>query len=84
VYSDLQGRSICLILPLDFAAPDAPAHLGLAGLLHSSQHLKDNIEGRILSLMCQAGFLYPEKVMDKSMLFGLLRLGYFQASMNST
>jgi ubiquinone/menaquinone biosynthesis C-methylase UbiE len=67
---------------LDFAAPDAPAHRGLARLLHSSQHLKENIEGRILSLMSQAGFLRPKKVTDKSMLFGLLRIGYFQASMN--
>lgn len=64
---------------LDFETPEAQAH-GLLGRLHSSQHLKDNSESRILTLMRQAGFGSSKKVADDSLLFGLLRIGYYQAS----
>ena len=54
------------------------SHHGLDHLLHSSHELKDNSDSRILALMKQAGFAESKKVSDGKMLFGLLRVGYFQ------
>jgi ubiquinone/menaquinone biosynthesis C-methylase UbiE len=64
---------------LDFAGPDAHAHGSLSRLLHSSDHLKDNSESRILGLLNQAAFVNPRKVTDGAMLLGLLRTAYYQA-----
>ena len=62
---------------MDLSAPDH-SHNGLDQLLHSSHELKDNSDSRILALMKQAGFAESKKVSDGKMLFGLLRVGYFQ------
>ena len=63
---------------LDFTPPEA----NLLGLLtryfHSSEQLKDNSAERILSLMHQAGFVSCERVREGAMVFGILRMGYYQ------
>lgn len=64
---------------LDFERPGKDAGL-LARWVHSSHHLKDNSEGRILTLMHEAGFARAERVAKGGMFFGLLHFGYFQAS----
>lgn len=64
---------------LDFEV-GAHKHGPLAHLLHSSDRLKDNSEGRILTLITRAGFGNSKKVMEGAMLFGHLRIGYYQAS----
>ena len=65
---------------LDFTESGSGAHGLLPRLLHFSHRLKDNSENRILALMSNAGFVSAEKVRDSSMLFGLLRTAYYQAS----
>jgi ubiquinone/menaquinone biosynthesis C-methylase UbiE len=65
---------------LDFERPEASAGGLLARWIRSSHHLNDNSELRILALMRQAGFASPKRVATGVMLFGLLRLGYYQAS----
>jgi hypothetical protein len=42
--------------------------------------MKDNSDERILGLMRHTGFTNPEKVKEGRMLFGLLRIAYYQAS----
>lgn len=67
---------------LDFEKPEGQAH-GLMARLHASSHLasshlKDNSESRILTVMRRAGLASSKKVMDDSLLFGFLRVGYYQ------
>ena len=69
-----------LLSLLDFGGPEAGAGGFLARLVHSSRHLRDNSEGRILALMSQAGFDAPKKVGQGAMLFGHIRINYYQAS----
>lgn len=64
---------------LDFETPEEQRH-GFLGRLHSSHHLRDNSKNRILTLMCQAGFVSSKKVRGESLFFGLLRIGYYEAS----
>jgi SAM-dependent methyltransferase len=64
---------------LDFAGPEAGAGGFLARLVHSSRHLRDNSEGRILALMSEAGFAGPKKVGHGAMLFGYVRVNYYRA-----
>jgi SAM-dependent methyltransferase len=64
---------------LDFEASEIQSHSFLVGLFHSGHRLQDNSRGRILSLMSEAGFLDSKKVMGGAMLFGGLRIGYYQA-----
>lgn len=64
---------------LDFVRPEASEHGGWSHFLHSSHHLKDNSDSRILALMQQAGFASPKKVRDGALFFGLLRTAYYQA-----
>ena len=52
----------------------------LARYFHSSHRVKDNSEERIVTLMNRAGFISCEKVMEGTMLFGSLRIAYYQAS----
>ena len=73
-------RRGCSFHMVDFAGPEVHAHGPLARLLHSSHRLKDNSDSRILALMKKAGFVNATKVMDGSMFFGRLRIGYYQAS----
>lgn len=63
---------------LDFEGPEASRDGFLARRLHASHRLRDNAEGRILTLMSQAGFADPKKVADGTLLFG--RIAYYQAS----
>ena len=66
---------------LDFAGSEQGSH-GLPGhFLRSHARLKDNNHIRILQLMRRAGFRGGEKVKDGSMLFGLLQITYYQATM---
>jgi ubiquinone/menaquinone biosynthesis C-methylase UbiE len=64
---------------LDFDGPNSRENGFLARLIHSSHHLKDNSEDRILALVSQAGFLDPKKIKDGTMLFGCVRTKYYQA-----
>ena len=52
----------------------------LARWLHSSHHLDENFEARILALMRNTGFVGSGKVLSGTLLFGLLHLGYYRAS----
>ncbi len=63
---------------LDFGGPDSSPNGLLARLLHASHRLRDNVEGRILTLMIQAGLADPKKVSQRALLFG--RIAYYQAS----
>src|SRR5262249_35880564 len=63
---------------LDFSGDEPHSH-GLARLFHSRHRLKDNSEGRILTLMFEAGFASAKKVMEGAQLFGIMRTGYYQA-----
>ena len=63
---------------LDFDGPDA-RHGFLARVTHSSHHLGDNSEDRILALIGQTGFADPKKIKDGAMLFGYVRTKYYQA-----
>jgi ubiquinone/menaquinone biosynthesis C-methylase UbiE len=65
---------------LDFGGPESGEYGFLARLIHSSHHLVDNSEDRILALMRQAGFADPMKVGQGTMLFGRVRTNYYQAS----
>jgi len=53
---------------------------GLFKLFHSSERLRDNTESRILNLMGGAGLSDRKKIAVHSVLFGLGRAGYYQAS----
>jgi ubiquinone/menaquinone biosynthesis C-methylase UbiE len=65
---------------LDFGGQESGAGGFLAHLLHSSHRLRDNSEDRILSLMSRAGFADAKKVSQGSMLFALMRINYYKAS----
>jgi ubiquinone/menaquinone biosynthesis C-methylase UbiE len=65
---------------VDFSRPDQHAHGLLAHLIHSSHHLTDNSDERILALMQQAGFTSATKAGSGAMLFGLLHISYFRAA----
>lgn len=65
---------------LDFDGPDAGANGFLMRLPPLRHHLRDNSEGRILGLMRQTGFAGAKKIRQATMLFGGLRLNYYQAA----
>jgi ubiquinone/menaquinone biosynthesis C-methylase UbiE len=65
---------------LDFAAADHASHGHLGRFINSHAEVKDNTQERILQLLAQAGFSKAAKIKDGRMLFGLLRTGYYQAS----
>jgi SAM-dependent methyltransferase len=48
-------------------------------LFHSHKRLKDNSQNRILSLLTEAGFADAKKVAARSAIFGLARVGYYEA-----
>ncbi len=68
---------------LDFAGPEARAGGFLARWLHSTHQLRDNSENRMLTLMSQAGFADPKKVGQGAILFGRVRINYYQASVGT-
>jgi ubiquinone/menaquinone biosynthesis C-methylase UbiE len=63
---------------LDFGGPKSSSDGFLARLLHSSHHLKDNFDGRIIALMSQSGLADPKEVSHRTTLFG--PIAYYQAS----
>ncbi|HZS55486.1 MAG TPA: class I SAM-dependent methyltransferase [Bryobacteraceae bacterium] len=65
---------------LDFEQPEKSAQGLRERMASKSTHLNDNSERQILAMMRQAGFDSYSKVMSKTMLFGLLHAGYYQAS----
>jgi ubiquinone/menaquinone biosynthesis C-methylase UbiE len=69
---------------LDFGGSEAAVYGPLARHIHSSNHLKDNSEERILGLMNRVGFVSCEKVMEGAMLFGSLRIKYYRAGVTFT
>jgi ubiquinone/menaquinone biosynthesis C-methylase UbiE len=64
---------------LDFARPESHAMSIAARWLHSSDHLKDNSEARILAFMNEAGLMDASTV-SRGAMFYVLRLAYYQAS----
>jgi SAM-dependent methyltransferase len=46
----------------------------------ANHHLNENSQSRILGLMHKAGFTRPKRVTGGAMLLGLLRFGYYQAT----
>ena len=64
---------------LDFERPERPSGR-LSRWFHSNNHLDDNSEQRFLALLQQAGFVSSRKLATGVMLFGFLRIGYYQAS----
>jgi ubiquinone/menaquinone biosynthesis C-methylase UbiE len=67
---------------LDFGAPEASPDGFLACWLHSIHRLRDNGEGRLLTLMRQAGLADPKEADRRTMRF--LRIAYCQASVRVT
>lgn len=63
---------------LDFGPPLDGRRGLLARLLHHREHLKDNLEGRIPTLMRDAGFASANQVADRRTLFG--SVAYFSAA----
>jgi ubiquinone/menaquinone biosynthesis C-methylase UbiE len=63
---------------LDFGGPEASQDGLLARWLHATHRLRDNAEGRLLTLLGQAGLADPKLVGHRAMLFG--RIAYYQAS----
>jgi ubiquinone/menaquinone biosynthesis C-methylase UbiE len=63
---------------LDFGGPGSGKEGFLARLLHSSHDLRDNFDGRIVTLMSQAGLADPKEVSHRVTLFG--SIAYYQAS----
>jgi ubiquinone/menaquinone biosynthesis C-methylase UbiE len=62
---------------LDFGPPRGRYSALLARLLHRGQHLRDNIEGRIPSLMREGGFVESGEVAYRSTVFGII--SYYRA-----
>jgi ubiquinone/menaquinone biosynthesis C-methylase UbiE len=85
---DKKGKTLCearrVLAPggsfhlLDFTPPKTNSGGLVARYFHSSDRLKDNSVERILSLMNQAGFVSCEKVREGTMVFGILRIAYYQ------
>jgi ubiquinone/menaquinone biosynthesis C-methylase UbiE len=68
---------------LDFAGAETGAHGFLARWLHSSQHLREHSEDRIVTLLSQARLTDGRRVDQGTMLFGHLRIHYYRASASS-
>lgn len=71
------GASLQMV---DFAQSEGETRGWRSHFLRSSLHLKDNVESRVLGLMRRVGFVDAKKVKSGSILFGLLRIDYYQAS----
>jgi ubiquinone/menaquinone biosynthesis C-methylase UbiE len=68
-----------LFVMLDFAGRE-PGERGLmARHLHASHRLEENSEDRILALLRRAGFDDPRRIAREKLLFGQIRVNYFQA-----
>jgi ubiquinone/menaquinone biosynthesis C-methylase UbiE len=69
---------------VDFDGPRPDEDKFLARLIHSSHHLSENAVESILALMGQAGLAGPSLVSRDTMLFGCVRLNYFQAAVQAS
>jgi ubiquinone/menaquinone biosynthesis C-methylase UbiE len=65
---------------LDFMAVEAGGRPSLIRLFHSSRELQDNVEHRILALMNRGGLRDAAKVAERSVVYGLMRIGYYRGS----
>jgi ubiquinone/menaquinone biosynthesis C-methylase UbiE len=63
---------------LDFGGPKSGSDGFLARLFHSSHRLKDNFDGRIVTLMSKSGLADPKEVSHRATLFG--PIAYYQAT----
>jgi len=57
---------------LDFGPPRSALSRALAHVLHRAEHLRDNLEDRIIALLGQAGFAAPEEVSHRATWVGSL------------
>lgn len=64
---------------LDFAGSEAATSGPLTRYFHSGDHVKDNSEECILTLMNRVGLAYCQKVTEGTMLFRSLRIKYYRA-----
>lgn len=67
---------------LDFGSSEPRNDGFVARLLHRSDHLRDNFEGRIPALMREAGFAAPEEVGHRASLFG--RVSSYHAALRGS
>ena len=63
---------------LDFAGPQSPDGSLLTRWFHAHHHLRDNFDGRILTLMSQAGFADAKEVDHRRLFFA--RIAYYRAA----
>lgn len=63
---------------LDFLNPESHQHGFLAHLFHAGEHLADNKESTILSLLRESGFPSAQKLAQRHLIFG--PIAYYQAS----
>lgn len=68
------------LLLLDFDLSGSSKEQGLSRLVRSHQHIRENVESRIIAFMSQAGFSDVSKIEDRVLLFGLAHIGYYTAS----
>ncbi len=64
---------------LDFGGAELRRESLLARALHSGEHMRDNLEGRIPALMTEAGFVGSAEVAHRSTLFG--RIAHYTAAL---
>ena len=62
---------------LDFGPPRSGLSRALAHVLHRAEHLRDNLEDKIVGFLKQAGFTHPEEVGFRNTLVG--SLSYYRA-----
>lgn len=64
---------------LDFEVEESASGHTHWQLFHSHKRLKDNSESRILAFLTQAGLADSKKVATRRAIFGLSRVGYYEA-----
>jgi ubiquinone/menaquinone biosynthesis C-methylase UbiE len=64
---------------LDFEVQESGSGHTHWQLFHSHKRLKDNSENRMLALLSEAGFADANKAATRSAIFGLARMGYYEA-----
>ncbi|HXW55468.1 MAG TPA: methyltransferase domain-containing protein [Candidatus Cybelea sp.] len=64
---------------VDFVRPEAGAKGWSGRLLGPHAHFRDNSDSQILALLGEAAFACAQKVAERALLGGLLRLSYYRA-----
>jgi ubiquinone/menaquinone biosynthesis C-methylase UbiE len=64
---------------VDFVGPDPGSH-DLTDVLHGHERLRDNAEDRVIALMTRAGLQGARRIAQGGLLFGRLRLTYYEAA----